>query len=579
MWLLDTSSITLHEFNGDIVPEYAILSHTWGKGEVSHQLIRKPEAIHLAGYRKITACCRLAAAQGFKYVWIDTCCIDKTSSAELSEAINSMWRWYEKAAICYAYLQDCETSPSDVLVLSPLRPFLTEETIVRFRASRWFTRGWTLQELLAPDRVVFYDAAWNPIGDKERLTESIQAATGIDQRFLRHPRQASCAAKMSWMSRRQTTRSEDLSYSLLGLFDVYMPLIYGEGANAFLRLQQEIVKTSNDETIFAWTDDSLSESGPFALSPKAFASSGDIIVFSHPAIRKAPYAVTNFGLAIEVQATMVHRTMPWQLPLACIRETRHQAPKPLSITLITINNNTVRINPDGITSFVGQFDSQYLYETIYLKSLYRHYAPGKHLPGLQLRWNDTFDDYISYSGLVTAATTGHKISEQTQNRGVTFYLPAEDIFVWRCFESEKVTSQCSQSHSQGTSREFQLQWQFGLIGRVIHSKILVKRLSKPISQFSWSVEGQTGEQYYEMIRGVELNNVYLWDNLRLSVRTGRDDPGVNTTFVALHLDLLPDVKQSQGVPDVKQVQNVSDVKQSQGNRKAEGGFWSRIRSN
>ncbi|KAK4693540.1 hypothetical protein P7C71_g3882, partial [Lecanoromycetidae sp. Uapishka_2] len=221
MRLLDTSAITLREFHGHKVPDYAILSHTWGEEEVSYQELGKAESRYLAGYSKIAGCCALAKSQGLEYVWIDTCCIDKTSSAELSEAINSMFRWYRDAQVCYAYFADVGT-----LAGMPLDPAEMES----FRRSRWFTRGWTLQELLASRDLVFYDRDWKEIGTRQALHSDISIATGISQDHIINPMSASAAQKMFWASKRHTTRIEDMSYCLMGLFDVNMPLLYGEGA-------------------------------------------------------------------------------------------------------------------------------------------------------------------------------------------------------------------------------------------------------------------------------------------------------------------------------------------------------------
>jgi hypothetical protein len=178
--------------------------------------------------------------------WIDSCCIDKSSSAELSEAINSMYKWYANAQVCYAYL-------SDVVVDQKLRSAL--------RLSQWFARGWTLQELLAPRVVEFYDRNWVEIGTKQSLSLLLTEITTIDHRLFsgsildKASKQNICIAeKMSWAAKRKTTRAEDLAYSLMGLFDVNMPLLYGEGAQgAFIRLQTEIMAKSVDESIFAWS--------------------------------------------------------------------------------------------------------------------------------------------------------------------------------------------------------------------------------------------------------------------------------------------------------------------------------------
>ncbi|KAF2400700.1 HET-domain-containing protein [Trichodelitschia bisporula] len=213
--------------------------HTWlPNWELTLQDLEAGRGLHLPGYEKIRQTCAQATLDGLAYVWIDTCCIDKSSSAELSEAINSMFRWYAMASICYAFLED------DV---PPFRQ--------RFLRSRYFTRGWTLQELLAPKDVIFYDRTWNRLGSKHELGELVSDVTGIDQRFLQHraPLQAaSVAARMSWASKRQTTRVEDTAYCLIGIFDVYMPLIYGEGQDAFIRLQEAILDSHHDTSLLAW---------------------------------------------------------------------------------------------------------------------------------------------------------------------------------------------------------------------------------------------------------------------------------------------------------------------------------------
>ena len=188
MRLLETSKIELCDFNPDDIPEYAILSHTWSREEVTLQLLQTQEAHKLAGYEKIKNCCKLAASEGWQYVWIDTCCIDKTSSAELPEAINSMWRWYENSRMCYAYLSDVSNPQKDQR--SDLAAILGQ--------SRWFTRGWTLQELLAPQKVTFYDQQWRFIGEKSLLGAELSDITGISQVHMSQPRMASAAAKMSW---------------------------------------------------------------------------------------------------------------------------------------------------------------------------------------------------------------------------------------------------------------------------------------------------------------------------------------------------------------------------------------------
>lgn len=228
------------------VPPYAILSHTWDEEEVSYQdwqTLPWPALQEKKGFQKIEYCCQQAARDGLEWVWVDTCCIDQTSSAELTESINSMFRWYQDAAICYAYLAD---------VAKNLRLSTIEK---KLRTSRWFTRGWTLQELIAPAEVVFYSMDWHQVGTKSELAACISDITRIDQMYLHgaNVRQASIAQRMSWAANRETSRDEDVAYCLLGIFDVNLPLIYGEGAKAFQRLQEEIMKAyPEDHTLFAW---------------------------------------------------------------------------------------------------------------------------------------------------------------------------------------------------------------------------------------------------------------------------------------------------------------------------------------
>ncbi|KAH8881644.1 HET-domain-containing protein [Thozetella sp. PMI_491] len=238
MRLINTTTLALEVFQG-LTPEYAILSHTWGDEEVTWL---DNLGLHETrfGFWKILKACFQARRDGLAWLWVDTGCIDKTSSAELSEAINSMYAWYLNSTVCYAYL-------ADVPDASPNSP--------RFRSSRWFTRGWTLQELLAPSEVVFYSRDWVQIGTKKSLAKLVYEITGIREEYLLQMDGilgASIAQRMSWVSNRSTTRPEDMAYCLLGLFDVNLPLIYGEGSKAFVRLQEEIIKVSDDHSIFAW---------------------------------------------------------------------------------------------------------------------------------------------------------------------------------------------------------------------------------------------------------------------------------------------------------------------------------------
>ncbi|KAM3432243.1 hypothetical protein MY4824_006677 [Beauveria thailandica] len=288
MKLLNTSTLEVEEFFGSAIPEYAILSHRWLDDEVSFQDLQSGLAASKAGYAKIRECCAQAVRDGLAYAWVDTCCIDKTSSAELNEAINSMSAWYRDATLCYALLSDV---PAAV-----------------FDRSAWFTRGWTLQELLAPAHVVFYDSAWQPLGSRDEapLTERISAVTRIDVAVLRGDvalTDRSVAQRMAWAADRTTTRLEDRAYSLLGLFGVNMPMLYGEGgARAFRRLQEEIMKASDDQSLFAWSAGVDEEQGPTGLlarSPADFAGCADLVE-PHQRWNRQPYSMTNRGLSLEM---------------------------------------------------------------------------------------------------------------------------------------------------------------------------------------------------------------------------------------------------------------------------------------
>ncbi|THU88842.1 hypothetical protein K435DRAFT_632200, partial [Dendrothele bispora CBS 962.96] len=246
MYLLHTTNLTLQSFYAEI-PNYAILSHTWGEKEVTFQDLQNRDKDK--SDRKIMAgngSGSTSGKNGTNYFFLmDSCCIDKSSSAELSENINSMYRLYENAEVCYVYLPDASSEED------PRDPGS------RFEKSRWFTRGWTLQELIAPSAsVVFLDHSWEEIGTRYSLRDVASGKSPLGQRLLLEDgdlTKYSIAQKMSWAAFRQTTREEDRAYSLMGLFDICMPPIYGEGgAKAFMRLQQEIIKTSDDRSIFAW---------------------------------------------------------------------------------------------------------------------------------------------------------------------------------------------------------------------------------------------------------------------------------------------------------------------------------------
>ena len=220
---------------------YAILSHTWGDDdeEVNFKDMTEGFGKTKAGYKKILFCGEQAARDGLQYCWVDTCCIDKSNNTEFSEAINSMFRWYRNAAKCYVYLSDVLTNDHD-----QVDPSLQSWQLA-FRESRWFTRGWTLQELIAPPSVEFFGSNGKRLGNKKSLERQLHEITGIAVLALQGTALSAFSVdeRMSWAENRETKREEDKAYSLLGIFDIYMPLIYGEGAkNAFSRLREELYK-------------------------------------------------------------------------------------------------------------------------------------------------------------------------------------------------------------------------------------------------------------------------------------------------------------------------------------------------
>ncbi|KAI1623441.1 heterokaryon incompatibility protein-domain-containing protein [Exophiala viscosa] len=285
MRLLHTTDLVLKEFFDNAIPRYAILSHRWEEEEVNLQdfvAIRnmtKPDA----GYRKILRCCKYAASCGCDWAWIDTCCIDKTSSAELSEAINSMYRWYRRATVCFVYLSDRD----------------------QLKASRWFSRGWTLQELLAPTGpVLLLDRDWRGISTKRRMSDLLADITQVPASLLKGTTdlaEFSVAQKMSWAARRRTSRIEDAAYCLLGIFGVNMPLLYGEGWKAFARLQEEILRVSEDRSIILWHEETeLADryglcTGLLAPSPACFERCG-LQGIEDDFTGTRPYRLTNQGL-------------------------------------------------------------------------------------------------------------------------------------------------------------------------------------------------------------------------------------------------------------------------------------------
>ncbi|THU97116.1 HET-domain-containing protein [Dendrothele bispora CBS 962.96] len=318
MRLLNTKTFQLQEFYTD-VPPYAILSHTWGKREVTFQDMQNIDAIKTsedlqAGWDKVKRACEHAQKYLFEWIWIDSCCINKESSAEISEALNSMYQYYEDAEVCYVYLFDVSHRED------PRNPNSA------FRVSRWFKRGWTLQELLAPSHLVFLDKDWADLGTRQSLRDAISAITLIPVEVFKGKdiTEFSIAQRMSWAAFRETTRPEDQAYSLMGLFGVNMPPIYGEGGpKAFVRLQQEIIKISDDRSIFAWIAPAGQKEprGLLARSPYEFRASGDVSMSAIIPVEHSLYSFGNNGLHIHLplEATSASRSGSYFLaPLHCL---------------------------------------------------------------------------------------------------------------------------------------------------------------------------------------------------------------------------------------------------------------------
>ncbi|KAF2173993.1 hypothetical protein M409DRAFT_62179 [Zasmidium cellare ATCC 36951] len=293
MRLLNVHSLQLEKYDDiEETPEYAILSHRWSKNEmrfghfhvVDWDSIRKSalDASHVddVGLAKILSACAVTKTFNLDYLWIDTCCIDGSSSTEVTQAINSMFRWYQRASVCLAYLFDVSTDTSEYGQCIDKSLYIRKKSqllrIGPIEKSQWFKRGWTLQELLAPRELVFFDHAWRRIGVKTEMTKQIEAATRIDPKYLTgNFEDASIATKLSWVADRTTTLPDDMAYCMVGILGVSMDTRYGEEERAFMRLQELLIEKVADDSIFAWTDPNLPPSqghGLLAPSPACFPS-------------------------------------------------------------------------------------------------------------------------------------------------------------------------------------------------------------------------------------------------------------------------------------------------------------------
>ena len=371
------------ECRDDEAIEYAILSHRWiDPTEVDYEEMvdlakmdrqEQDEIRGRQGYKKIVDTCKQAKQDGYEWVWVDTCCIDKRSSAELSEAINSMYRWYTNAKKCYAYLHDVDGSS-----------FPTKENYEKYRQSNgwpeWFSRGWTLQEMIAPRNLQFFNKHWQPIGDRKCLAETLEGITEVPQHILVDGLEGNrpCVAGIiSWAANRTTTRVEDRAYSLMGLLDVNMPMLYGEGKKAFHRLQLEIIRSSNDQSIFAWGHDleDVRIGGVLADDPSDFRDCSFMELMNHdefierfpePSLTSAQdfdvFPITNRGIQIWMPLRRYHDSNSvFRAYLPCW----DRSGLPVSINLVLWNSNYNRYQ--STPEYAALEDSPTKFRQVYLR--------------------------------------------------------------------------------------------------------------------------------------------------------------------------------------------------------------------
>ena len=339
MRLINTKTYLIEKFDDPSdAPSsgYAILSHTWTlkpRKELELEDIRtagtdRAKADLIQRNAKTQETCKLAQTSALSHAWIDTICIDQNSSSDKSEAINAMYRYYQDAKICFTHLFDVDGHGIRLTDPNPNQPDTDDMEAVRkeFTDARWFKRGWTLQELLAPPQLWFYDKNWNLLGSRDELCNTIADITRIEPGVLQDAQQmwaCSIAQRMSWAAGRKTRRPEDKAYSLLGIFGVNMPMIYGEGDRAFVRLQEEIIKISDDHSLFTWSiSEDRNNSALLARSPDPFKGCTDII---REKLRTDdyPYSVNNRGISMQL-SLICWSTDVYMAPINCIRQPTQQ---------------------------------------------------------------------------------------------------------------------------------------------------------------------------------------------------------------------------------------------------------------
>ena len=380
LWLLNTTS---YERRREASSQYAILSHRWKSNpqfgdEIDFQTLNpgalgshhiglhqhdSDEDIACCPFCKIKGACAKARDQNIDWLWVDTCCIDKANAVEYTRAINSMFEYYREATVCYGFLYDVAWQNG----ASGEHMFKSQDPKRHGLASEWFERGWTLQELLAPRHMEFYDRKWKYMGTKEKLAGDLYSLTRIDKKYLLDSveiKKASLATRISWMAGRTTGYIEDIAYSMLGILGVNMTAEYGEGAKAFLRLQRMLLENSSDDSIFAWTipTEGLkcyrglgnlkmwapSDWGVLAPSPDCFRNSGDLVIADK--IIRRPCSWTQQGVQFSVpQKSSTEATNFFGLPrknvnlaLNCCRHVNGQTLY-VVIHLVKTNKGYVRV--------------------------------------------------------------------------------------------------------------------------------------------------------------------------------------------------------------------------------------------
>ncbi|KAI8972185.1 hypothetical protein BD414DRAFT_220655, partial [Trametes punicea] len=563
MRLIHTKTGRFHVFDDPRTIRYATLSHVWAReGERFYPEPTLQDVLRIQATQdalppsrrvsiisllpeKVRRFCQTAARYHYEYAWGDSFCIDKTSSSELSEAINSMFDWYQYSDVCYVYLHD-------------VPPAATTAELSRdgsfFRESRWFKRGWTLQELLAPTSVLFFSEEWSVLGSKHMLAPLIEKITKIPQDVLtleRSLEEFSVACRMSWAVARDTTRTEDEAYSLMGIFGVKIQTTYGEGRYAFIRLQEEILKNVSDQTIFAWglshldyqftferpQDDCLPSdmlqtqfdvriSSPyqylFASSPKDFRYSSDLVSIPwNEALPERPtYTNTSYGIRTRLPLLTVRvddpqmNAPPCIALLACKAEDQAHGERYLAIILRAQHTRARNLSDCFVGAAVGRLrdfmSSVDIVNSSMDLTLSHHYCRtiwlSKHQWEACRELGKLTDVYIPYRPPLAA----YNVQREADLHSVLYSVPVK---------------------SNGKSDSFELRpskWSEDLLN--LHGYVLTFYRNK--DSYVISIRGSAGASASELISiGVRRCDCHLGDRegfLSITVSDGRRAPSASS---------------------------------------------------